>query len=310
MTNAKRRITSIDFSKEGAHVALVSKTINGGPANQYDVLLTKGMQDISEDVLQKAAEVRVELSFVDFLRKFFDMYYSEAEALARFLGYEISDEDVTPMTHEQYIDSQIENMTLLKSANKSADLNVFLKELGAEETVQLLEVQSKLEKAFGEQPNVLEDNPDNNQLEENSDMHDIEEIMKSAEGQAFLAAELEKAKDEGRAEIQTQLDEAVADLEKALNTIDEHEKQKAEAEAALRKSRLSEVVGEDEVEELFKSIGGLEDEAFETVLKSFESKTKAMDESDLTKEVGVGGEGTADEDSATAEYLRNKYQNK
>lgn len=306
MSKQKRRITNIDFSHEGAHVALVSKSINGGPANQYEVLLTKGTQDIDNDILKKAAEVQVELSFVDFLRKFFDMYYTDAQTLARFLGYEISDDEANVETYEEYIDSKIENMTLLKSANKSADLDTFLKELSADEVVNLLEVQSQFEKSTS---GVTDDVQNENQLEENSQMT-IEEFIKSAEGQTFLAAELNKAKDEGRAEVQTVLDEVQADLEKAVGQVAELEEAQAEAKTTARTERLVKAVGEEEAETLIKSLGSMDDEAFDTIVKSFESKAAAIAESDLAKEVGVGGEGDADEDDGTAQYLRNKYQNK
>ncbi|MNY65926.1 hypothetical protein D3C86_2032780 [compost metagenome] len=47
------------------------------------------------------------------------------------------------------------------------------------------------------------------------------------------------------------------------------------------------------MEGLFKAIGALEEEAFEAVVKSLESKSQVEKESDLMKEVGVSGEGNA-----------------
>lgn len=38
-TKAKRRLTNIDFSKEGSHLALVHKD-QGGSANGYSTLIT------------------------------------------------------------------------------------------------------------------------------------------------------------------------------------------------------------------------------------------------------------------------------
>lgn len=374
----KRRIKAIDFSHEGASVALTSKSLNNGPANGWDVLLTKGVSDISEEDLAKAHDVQVNMSFCDFLERFFGMYYTEAKMLARLLGYDIEeegDQEVTETSYTDFIDERISNITLLKQAEDAADADTFLKSLKPEQVLELLKAQEQFEKAV-EQEGTLsvddyafvpdtespdtwkfridnpvntknsvdilsksEDIPDsmlesikqklssafkkffpdkdlpevitksaeeNNQLGENPEMT-IDELMKSAEFETLMAEKLEKAKEEGRAERQEEVDTVLADLAKAQGEVAELRKEKEDAIKAARQERLVKAVGEEKAEVIFKSLESLDEEAFDTVVKGYEDQVSALEESNLTKEVGVNGEGTSDEDDATAKYLREKY---
>lgn len=52
MSKAKRRLTNINFEREGSHVALVGKH-QGGPANGITTLVTKATNDISEEDVEK-----------------------------------------------------------------------------------------------------------------------------------------------------------------------------------------------------------------------------------------------------------------
>lgn len=74
MTEAKRRLSQFDFSGDDAAIALVHKG-QGSAANGYKTLITK------------ATDVTVELSMAEFLHRFTDMWYSEAQMVARMLGY-------------------------------------------------------------------------------------------------------------------------------------------------------------------------------------------------------------------------------
>ncbi|MEG2307295.1 MAG: hypothetical protein RSB94_08150, partial [Erysipelotrichaceae bacterium] len=52
---AKRRLVDIDFSKEGAHLALVHKD-QGGAANGYTTLVMKATDKYSPEFIQKASQ--------------------------------------------------------------------------------------------------------------------------------------------------------------------------------------------------------------------------------------------------------------
>lgn len=62
---AKRRLYDMDFSKEGAHVSLVSKKV-GGPANGKPVLLLKALNSDKEDMemIEKSAHEELVLKAV------------------------------------------------------------------------------------------------------------------------------------------------------------------------------------------------------------------------------------------------------
>ena len=75
---ARRRLTDINFEHEGAHCALVGPSV-GGAANGYTTLVTKATDKIEKEFIDKATKVTVELQFPEFLRKFFGMYWDDAE---------------------------------------------------------------------------------------------------------------------------------------------------------------------------------------------------------------------------------------
>jgi hypothetical protein len=76
---SKRIVKEIDFTTEGAHIALVAKAANG-----EKVLLMKKKTE-----LKKAAdEVLISTSMQTFLTTFFYMYSEDANELAQILGYD------------------------------------------------------------------------------------------------------------------------------------------------------------------------------------------------------------------------------
>lgn len=150
---AKRKLSDISFEKEGAHVALTSKS-QGGPANTHDYALVLKANNFSEEFVQKMQQVRVTMELPDFLRKFFSLYGEDAEILARMMGYEkpeAEDEDEVETTkdyYEDYIQSKLEAFEVLKSANDAQALSDVLSELDENEYLAMLNDQALIEKAF------------------------------------------------------------------------------------------------------------------------------------------------------------------
>jgi hypothetical protein len=147
---AKRKLSDISFEKEGAHVALTSKS-QGGPANTHDYALVLKSNKFSEEFVEKMQQVRVTMELPDFLRKFFSMYGDDAELLARMMGYEKpeSEEYSEPMeSYEDYIQSKLEAFEILKSANTADTLSEVLSELDENEYLAMLNDQALIEKAF------------------------------------------------------------------------------------------------------------------------------------------------------------------
>lgn len=301
MIEAKRRLTNIKFEHEGAHIALVSKH-QGGPANGVTTLVYKAL-DVPEDIVQKAAEVTVTLSFHDFLRKFFGMYWEDAEVLARALGYEGAPEYDPEMSHKDYIDKKVEAISLLKNVYKAQDVSAALKALTPEETLEVLQTQELLEKAMSSaMPEGDLKSPPHNNLED-----DMDKIEKALHEEL-----LTKAVAEVETVLKAKLDEQV-ELVKSLQTeVENFRAEKAELVSKARKEALKAAGATDEeVEELFKAVGALADEGFSVIVKQLAAKTALADESDLFKEAGVPGAGEQDQEEIdqTAAILKAKYAN-
>lgn len=149
---AKRKLSDISFEKEGAHVALTSKT-QGGPANGHDYALVLKANNFSEEFVQKMQQVRVTMELPDFLHKFFGMYGDDCEILASMMGYEKpeSEEYAEPMeSYKDYIQSKMEAFEIMKSAHEADSLADVLSGLDETEYLAMLNDQERIEKAFAE----------------------------------------------------------------------------------------------------------------------------------------------------------------
>lgn len=120
------------------------------------------------------------------------------------------------------------------------------------------------------------------------------DMFKSKEKEVLaLQEEIQKAVKEAEDILKSQLQEKETELQKALSQLADIEKAQKEAVAAVRKEALGKFIPAEEVEDMFKAVGELPEEAFNVVVKSLEKKSAAEKESDLFKENGVSGEGKA-----------------
>ena len=130
-------------------------------------------------------------------------------------------------------------------------------------------------------------------LENQESVEHFKEVFKSLEQRKqILQEEIQKAVEEAQAVLKAQIVEKEEALQKALEKLAEIEKAQKEAVEKSRKEKLEAVVGA-EVEELFKAIGELPEEAFAAVVATLEKKAQVEKESDLFIEKGVSGEGDA-----------------
>ena len=299
MTIAKRRLTDIKFEHDGAHVALVGKH-QGGPANGITTLITKATNLITQEQIEKASTVSVTMQFPEFLRKFFGMYWDDAEVLSAVMGYGRT--EYPDSTEKDYIDSRVESINIMKSVYRAQDVEKALAALTPEQHLALMADQEMLEKAFEAIPATSITNQEETQLET---------ILKAAHEEALASVvAIEKA-----AAVA-----AVAEVQKAL--VAQEEVLKAvQAEVAVfkaaevarvqevRKSALAAVLPEAQVESVLKALEGVAEEAFAAVVAGYAVQKAAVDNSDLMSETGVAGTGTADapEVDRTAEILKAKY---
>lgn len=295
MSKATRRLSNFDFTKEGAHVALVGKH-QGGPANGVTTLITKSTANITQEHIEKATKVTVEMQFPEFLRKFFGLYWEDSEVLSSVLGYgrtEYPDLDV-----KDYIDTRVESIQIMKSVYLAPNMEEALAALSPDQTLALLNDQVMLEKALGKIP-----------AQSNQEDQNVEQILKSAHIEAVAAAvAVEKAAGVAAvAEVQKALDaqlEVVKSLQAQVETFKAAE---AVAKSAARVAALTASLPAEQAQAVVKATEVLDDEAFAAVVAGY-AVTKAVD-SDMLQETGAGGnlEVDASKLDRTQEILKAKY---
>lgn len=153
---AKRKLTDIDFSNEGAHIALVSKD-QGHGANGHHYALVMKAANFSDEFLEKASKVTVTLSIEEYLSKFFGMYYEDAEVLSRVLGFttermedEAEDraEGEKEWNYEDYLNEKVASIQVMKQLYESENMTDVLSNLSEDDYLQMLQDQQTIEKAF------------------------------------------------------------------------------------------------------------------------------------------------------------------
>lgn len=301
MTKAKRRLKNFNFEKDGSHVALVGKH-QGGPANGYTTLITKATEGIPETFVAKADMVRVTMTIQEFLRRFFGVYYEDAEILARILGYDTDiDEDEMFESYEEYIQSKIDSVEVMKNLFKAEDMTKALSEVSEDQFEKLLTDQKMIEELMSsEEFQKSKEGVSNQNVEKTK-----EDVTKMSESNQEMVQ---------KSEVESMIEKAVSELktnlEKANETIEAYKAKEKEAVAEARKAALKDAVKDDaKAESLYKSLAEVSDEAFDETVSTLKSLTQASDASEMFKEKGVDTEveEPAAKASATAAYLAKKY---
>lgn len=330
----KRKLSDIDFSGEGSHIALVSKQ-QGGPASGADYKLVLKANKFSEEFVQKMQQVRVTMELPNFLQRFFSLYEEDAKVLATMMGY-VEPADTQAMENEEaqaevqdWIKSRMEAFEILKSANDAESLSQVLSELDETEYLAMLNDQALIEKAFialekatkESEPAALAkqsqqgcDLADGNDTSTNAGVEKIEGVSTSVNKE-----ELEKSKmDEVKVEtvekaqfelVQKALDEQKVQLQKALETIAVFEAEKKEAINKAKTEKIKAVVkDESKVEAIAKAALSLESEDdFTAFVTAIEAITKAVETSEMFVEKGASTqEEAAVKESAVAKLLKAK----
>ena len=148
-TKAKRKLSEISFEHEGAHVAMVTK--DQGAANNRNYALVLKANKFSQEYIEKMQQVKVTMELPDFLRKFFSLYYEDAEILARMMGYvkpEVESSNSYEEEYEEYIQSKLESFEVLKSVSDAESIADVLSDLDETQYLAMLNDQALIEKAF------------------------------------------------------------------------------------------------------------------------------------------------------------------
>lgn len=289
----KRKLTDINFENEGSHLALVHKD-QGGSANGYSTLIMKATNKYSPEFIQKATQVQVTLTFEEFLRKFFNMWYDEAEILATMLGMEDDEEEENG--YQDYVERQVASFQILKSAHESDNKVDFLSKLSEQDYLSVLETQEKIEKAFKEADQGIEHKvkgvgkqPESKTVNKQNKQKAVKAVPKEDNNMSGAPETIEKAQYDAK---EVELQKALEEIQKAKQEIEAF---KAKEKQAIEKAREAEVKAavEDEVEatKLFKAVKDLEDEAFNDVVGVVKALSAKVDGSDLFNEKGSKEEG-------------------
>lgn len=262
----RRKLSNISFEQPENHIALVSKT-QGGPANShgYSMLLKNG--NFSEEFIQKASQVKVTMEITEFLRRMFGMYETDAEVLARALGFTTAAQDeqavetqedqleanqppempeeLEGQEYEDYIMSKLEAFEIMKSLKDSDSVVEEMLKLDEDDMLSLLRDQSLLEKALKkiDKANKLAGvkHKESASDEEASTSAAIVEVNKQAEVNASETVEVSKETNMEIKEVEVQevQVEKSAELEAVL---------KAHAEMQVELQKAKEMLAQYEAE--------------------------------------------------------------
>jgi hypothetical protein len=304
MTKAKRKLSDISFEKLGAHIALTSKAA-GGPANGHDYALVLKAANFTDEHVQKASKIRVTMDIQDFLQKFFGVYYSDALVLAQALGFDTSTESDNESTYEDYIQSQVQSIEVLKSLHDAEDIKEVLGSLDPEEYLAMLKDQETLEKALKKlekQAKTKSDKePKATKSDETSTNASVEKSVEPksgseshkestmTQGTQVIEKEVEVVEKSQFTALEKALDENKVALEKALSTIAAFEAEKKEAIAKAKTAKIQEIVkDEKKTAALAKAALSLESEDdFSAFVAAVQAMMSTVETSEMFVEKGA-----------------------
>lgn len=112
-------------------------------------------EQITKDVVKALRQVTVDMSFEEFLRRFFDMWSSDAELLAKLLGFETELENAAAENpddewlqrwnddNQEWLESKMESISIAKAANAGEELDLV-------KQYELIKLQQAFEKGVAE----------------------------------------------------------------------------------------------------------------------------------------------------------------
>ena len=293
---AKRKLKGFDFAKEGAAVALVGPSV-GGPANGIPTLIAKA-NNFSPEFIKKMQQIQVTMELPDFLEKFFGIWGSDAEVLARLMGYvEPEDEDeVEDDWWENYIEEKLSAFTIIKSLHEAKNLPEALAQLTEQDYLDVLNDQVLIEKALKEFD--AKSNASANSVEKPVEASASKVNKSKKEKQMATPEMVEKEK---LTAIEKALNDQKVELEKALAQVKQYEDEKKEAIVKSKTDAVKAVVkDEKQAAVVVKAALALEDQAdFDALIAVFKSMNDLLEKSGLFQEQGVSAEAAEDKPGET-----------
>ncbi len=341
---AKRKLTDIDFSSEGAHIALVSEE-QGHGANGHHYALVMKAANYSPEFLEKASQVKVTLEITEFLTRMFSMYWQDAEILARALGYTTKEMDYEKEREEEsgenyyqdYITSKVQSIEVMKQLHNSKNISDIVSGLSEDQYLTLLQDQALIEKAMTSidveknkpvtktkvKTKVVQDNQTDSVEKSAEDVTSIASevisegipsvVTKKHKEPKDMTKEVQVIEQEVEVIAKAQFDEITkkfetqaTELQKALDLVKQFETEKKEAVAKSRMEQLVLVCG-DKSEVIFKACGESEDQVFADVVKALAEIKEQVEKSAMFEEQGASVEAEQVEESGVAKLIKAKY---
>lgn len=313
MAKAKRKLTDINFEKEGAHIALTSKS-QGYSANGHPYALVLKANNFSKEAIQKMQAIQVTMDVPSFLEKFFHLYGSDAQVLARMMGYvppeDEAEVDNWEKEYEEYIQERLEAFTIIKSLHDAEDSLLALSALNENDYLAVLKAQEMFETL--QKNSVVTTEEGSTEAVAKAKVSD-EETVAEVEPSGVITNKLEKSmtekvKDKAEevkvemveksalVDLQKALDENKAQLEKALASVAAFETAAKEAVVKAKTAEITAVVkNEKHVEAIAKAALSLEsDEDFAALVSVLKEMNAAVDTSELFVEKGAAADEVVD----------------
>ena len=255
---AKRKLTNIDFSGETSHIALVHAE-QGGCASGANYKLALKNTNFSQEFIEKMQQIRVTLSIPDFLEKFFHLYGSDAEVLARMLGYVPEENDkedeYDSNWYENYIQEKLDSFEILKSLKESESIANTLATLDEKQYLLMLTDQAYLEKALNKKESELvalateSDNSTHASVEKSVEVS-TSKSTKSKETLMTKQVEnsTEMVEKSLMVTLQKALDDQAVELQKALEAIAVHQKEKQEQIQKSKTAQFAAVIKDEKLQ--------------------------------------------------------------
>lgn len=318
----KRVLKNIDFSKDSSHIALVSSK-QGGPCSGADYALVLKGSNFSTETIEKIQQIQVTMELPAFLEKFFHVYGSDAEVLARMMGYvapEEEPEEYTEGWYENYIQEKLDSFTVLKSLNESKNIVDTLSGLTETQYLAMLNDQVVLEKAFAE---IKSDEATKTAEADTSTPACVEKSIEAPASKVTKSKGKEMTKpviaeQASLEQLQKSLTEQTEQLNKALETIAKFESDKKEQVIKSKTAQFQAVIKDEKVlAPVVKAALALDsDEDFNslltavtTLVKETEKQKETLEKSALFTEQGATTDQEVKvQDSAVARILKAKQK--
>lgn len=293
MATKKRKLSEIDFSADGAHVALTSKS-QGYSANGKPLALV--MKARSKELIEKVQQIQVTMELPDFLRKFYGLYWEDAEVLARVLGYVPPEkEEAEEWSYDDWIQEKVEGYVVIKSLKESEDLSSQIAGLSDDDYLKLVQAQKTLEPLLVSKAADSSATDDKTSIGTEVKDEVVTSVQKMKKEENMPANTPEMVEKSALVALQKSLDDAKVELQKAKDEAAALLAEKKEAIVKSKTAAIADLVDAKHKDIIVKAALALEtDEDFDAFVLALKDTKEVIEKSALFSETGASGDAVED----------------